>query len=198
MTLSPKVKSNSTRHYKAIGRDLYNIIVKAGIISLIMRCDPHTIYHFPHSFKETVFDGRTMEVVNFEDMQAEDPRSRKSWPQGYTKDDKDTARNYSPLTQIILMDGIEAYRRGGWETADSTRWSPEYAQGTENEGFRVRRIVPAWTYLRWGKPRRFERGVEIANEKIHGKDWNGGFVEFQDVEGVPKPRPVVENDGDSS
>lgn len=90
------------------------------------------------------------------------------------------------------MDGVTAYRQGGWETDVSTPVNPVWAQdgGGADSGVRCRTLTHGWVYCRWGRARRFGKGgVAVDDAKVHGDSWRGdGFVEFGDVPGVPKSK----------
>jgi hypothetical protein len=170
--------------------ELYGLVAHAGILSLLMRIDPHTVYRVTPVLKEDSFRPKYMQCFNNANMEAEDPRDRKDWtgiPPGeihMRKDDK-------PVTQIIVMDGITAYRLGGWEKSESKVWDVKYDDKNydHKRGIRSQLLAHGWVFCRWGRPRKFEGGKEIKNPKIHGSAWkDGGFVEFEDVEGVRRPK----------
>lgn len=93
-----------------------------------------------------------------------------------------------PLTQIVLMYGICAYRKGGWEDPESTIKKRKYEKEEyEQQGVRTRLLTQGWVYCRWGRARKMAGGkADDGGEKVHGEAWNGGFKEFTDVEGVPQ------------
>ena len=168
-------------------KDLYAIVANAGIVSLFMRVDPHTVYHSVPTFKEDNFRPDEMECFNRKIMETTHPLQRKTWPAGTSAEEKKRARNDEALTQIVLLNGITAFRRGGWETGDSTIWKPQYEKGMKNKGIRSRILSHSWVYCRWGRPRRFVQGEEQPDggQKMHGDAWRRpGFVEFRDVANV--------------
>ncbi len=91
------------------------------------------------------------------------------------------------LVQIAIMDGVCAYRRGGWETSRSKVFGKkEFARqkGSKSSksvrGVRERPLTQAWVYCRWGRSRGFKKG-EVGNG---GHKWDhGGRVEGR-VRGV--------------
>ncbi|KAF1851572.1 uncharacterized protein K460DRAFT_240622, partial [Cucurbitaria berberidis CBS 394.84] len=176
---------------------LHKIIAQAGVLSLHMRLDPHTVYYFEPIFKEDTFTANRMECFNFRNMQQRHPRCT---PEEVLKLDeeeqerratlldaeKKRARNDEPLTQITIMDGVCAYRLGGWEKVSSKASQPEYEKPEyKTQGVRARILTHGWVYCRWGRARRFKEGKpNDGGEKVHGDAWKGGFVEFTDVKGV--------------
>lgn len=164
---------------------LYDLVASAGILSLHMRVDPHTVYYFTPVFKEDNFRGKYMESFNHAHMVATHPRDRKTWPPHVSEDEKRRAQNDDALTQITIMDGVTAYRVGGWETSESDPWRVRYAEGSEAKGIRSRILTHGWVCCRWGRARRFVDGRPKDDPKVHGAAWkHPGFVEFRDVEGV--------------
>lgn len=121
-------------------------------------------------------------------MEDTHPRNRKTWPEGTTTEEKNRASGDDALTQIILMDGVTAYRQGGWETGVSTPMNPQWSTegGGKDAGIRCRILTQGWVYCRWGRARKFSNGIATDDPKAHGQGWKGdGFVEFRDVKGVP-------------
>ena len=98
------------------------------------------------------------------------------------------------------MEGITAYRRGGWEknkNGSNERLGlglPVFEKSEyRNMGIRARILTHGWAYCRWGRARSSSdstqnpacRDNEDTGRKIHGDVWrDGGFVDFSDVEGV--------------
>jgi hypothetical protein len=155
-----------------------------------MRLDPHTVYYTTPMFKEDTFQSKYMEAFNRAQMVSTHPREPTTkWPPGITEAEKNRAKGDEPLTQITLLDGITAYRKGGWETQDSSVWEPVYASESGAEtGIRARVLVHGWVYCRWGRARKFVNGRKADERRVHGKAWvEPGFVEFREVEGVPDP-----------
>lgn len=99
--------------------------------------------------------------------------------------EKARARNDDALTQITLMNGVAAYRVGGWEDVESTVTDVRYeTAGHATRGVRERVLSKAWAYCRWGRARKFKDGRADDRAAQHGVVWKGGFKEFTDVEGV--------------
>jgi len=183
--LAPIISLGQETEYPTedIGQGIYDIVATAGILSLQMRADPHTVYYFVPTFKEDTYTSKTMECFNHRNMVDTNPRNKTTWPQGTTEAEKARARNDDGLTQIVLMDGITAYRQGGWETPDSTPFTPKYAEPKGKEtGVRCRVITNSWVYCRWGRARKFKDGKPADDKTAHGATWKDpGFVEFRDV-----------------
>ena len=94
------------------------------------------------------------------------------------------------LTLITIMDGITAYRLGGWEAPSSRLDHVVYEKPKYKDmGVRTRTITHGWVYCRWGRPRSAQATADLGEEtgkKIHGNVWSkGGFANFTDVDGVP-------------
>jgi hypothetical protein len=182
---------NEVTHLSA----LHSIVTQAGLLSLIMRADPHTVYYFEPVFKEDTFTAKRMECFNFQQMQQRNMRTPDTEARLSTREkarralipkaELERSRNDEPLTQITIMHGITAYRLGGWEDARSTLDNVVYEKAEyENLGIRSRILTHAWVYCRWGRARRFKDGKPDDVAAVHGAAWKGGFKEFTDVEGV--------------
>lgn len=84
-------------------------------------------------------------------------------------------RGDEPRVQIVLMDGLTAYRKGGWEARESRVWKPVFAEKEGAEmGIRARVLVHGWVFCRWGRAR------GEGGQRVHGEGWREpGFVEFR-------------------
>ena len=160
--------------------DLYKLTAQAGVLSLLMLVDPHTVYYFKPVFKEDNYNGERMECFNQEEMEDTHPRTRKSWPAHYTEQEKVRAKTDEAVTQIVIHDGLTAYRVGGWETKESTPRNPVYCDEEDQyQGIRSRVLVPGWVYCRWGQSRSAYGGKARTDKTIHGMQWKDpGFVDF--------------------
>jgi hypothetical protein len=175
--------------------DLLTIVTHAGLLALSMRIDPHTVYYVAPAFKEDTFTSQRMECFNQAQMEQTNPRTpdthellhkeEKTRRAGLSTAEKKRAKNNDALTQIIIMDGVTAYRRGGWESADSKVLHVRYEK-TEfaDQGIRARVLTAGWVYCRWGRARQFKDGKSDDIPAVHGVAWNEGFREFSDVAGV--------------
>lgn len=160
-----------------------------------MRLDPHTVYHFAPVFKEQDFSSESMECINHAQMQQTNPRTPDD-AEGLTRAEirrrqrlsaaeKKRAHNDDALTQITVLDGVTAYRVGGWEARDSTLSDVRFEKKEfGNRGVRVRKLTDALVYCRWGRARRFKNGKGDDVAAQHGDAWDGGFVEFARVKGL--------------
>jgi hypothetical protein len=188
MSLRP-VPSN----LRPIRHDLYDLAAQAGILSLLMRVDPHTVYYFTPMFKEDKYDHQYMECFNHAEMQAQNPRTREVWPEHYTAAEISRAKGDEPLTSIVIHDGVTAYRVGGWETTDSTPWKVVHGKDMAGKGIRSRILTHGWVYCRWGRSMSSYGGKGKTDRSVHGVQWKEhgvqwkepGFVGFDEVEGVP-------------
>lgn len=180
----------------SIFTSLHKIVTHAGLLSLNMRLDLHTVYQFAPVFKEDNFTDKAMECFNTTEMQQGNPRtalanlSPAEQDRRRGLDDAETRRSRGDeaLTQITIMDGVSAYRLGGWETKTSTCTAPVYEKPAyRTQGVRARILTHAWVYCRWGRARGFANGKpRDGDAKTHGGAWKGGFVEFDHVPGVPQ------------
>lgn len=127
-------------------------------------------------------------------MEKSHPRSAATvWPAGTTEEERRRAQGDEALHQILLMNGMTAYRRGGWEDWKASKpryvggrkWKGRvYAEkGDEMRGFRARVLAHGWVYCRWGRGRNFTEGRRDDRVEVHGvANWREpGFVEFREV-----------------
>ncbi|KAH7086509.1 hypothetical protein FB567DRAFT_401337, partial [Paraphoma chrysanthemicola] len=174
---------------------LHPIVAQAGLLSLSMRLDSRTAYHFDPMFKGDTFDGKRMECINSEAMAQRNPHTpdnelgltaaEKRRRAGLSAHEKRRSKGDVALTQICIMNGLTAFRLGGWETPVSTSQDPVFEeQKYARRGVRSRMLVRGVVYCRWGRARRFRDGKADDDEKSHGVGWKGGFKEFGDAEGV--------------
>jgi hypothetical protein len=154
-----------------------------------MRLDPHTIYYFPPLHKEDVYSSQFMDCANKSQMQQTHPRTPDAAPQlskieqqrraRIPAAEKERAKNDEPMVQIVVFNGVTAYRMGGWESATSTADKVDYVRSEyERMGIRHRVLTHGRVYCRWG------RGPGVKDPKLHGEAWKGGFWRFSEVEGV--------------
>jgi hypothetical protein len=205
---------NATPELEDIFTPLHKIVTHAGLLSLHMRLDPHTVYHHEPVFKEDNFTSSRMEAMNnqpmrlqnptadlqkdanqlMDDLHIEDEEKQKSfismekkWREELGYEENKRARMDNALTQICILDGVTAYRVGGWEASKSEIRRPVYENGKwKGMGVRARILTHGWMYCRWGRARAFPsiEDKEVG-KRVHGKAWRkGGFFEFAAVEGV--------------
>ena len=201
---------------------LQTLVISAGLLSLHMYLSPNTIYHHVPLFKEDTYVSSSMECFNERAMRLSNMRtsltclsslsSSSSSPSSFrptqeelqqetvrrnrlSETEKRRAGSDVPLVQIVCIEGITAYRRGGWEkNKTSSNENPVFEKSEyRNMGIRARILTHGWTYCRWGRARSSSdstqnpacRDNEDTGRKIHGDVWrDGGFVDFSDVEGV--------------
>jgi hypothetical protein len=143
---------------RSLLNSLHTIVIQAGMLSLLMRLDEHTAYIFMPVFNEVYFSPTCQECYNSDSLEA-------------------TRAEGDMVNQIVIMPGVTAFRRGGWEISTSTLAAPDFMHECENKGIRERQITHGWVFCRRGNPRAVGRGAEE------------GFVEFfPGVQGVPNPR----------
>ncbi|KAF2622966.1 hypothetical protein BU25DRAFT_350935 [Macroventuria anomochaeta] len=185
----------STNSHSIIPR-LHSLTTLAALLSLQMRLDPHTAYHFTPVFKDQPFTHSETECFNHSAMIATHPKgsgdlnliSKFEQARCVTLSDTELARmkRDEGLIQITLLPGITAYRLGGWETPSSAASNPQFEGVGKGKGVRARRLTDAWVYCRWGRQRVWEGGKSADDPAVHGVGWKeGGFVEFfPGVQGV--------------
>ncbi|RMZ67325.1 endoribonuclease l-psp [Pyrenophora seminiperda CCB06] len=176
---------------------LQKIVTEAALVSLHMRLDAHTVYYHEPLFKEDGFVGARMECFNKEDMMQQNPRNvladcspkEQERRARLSETEKQRSKNDQLLTFITIMDGVTAYRMGGWEASSShpdkvVYENPKY----KDQGVRTRIITHGWVFCRWGRPRSAQKTASLDNDKgkkIHGNAWReGGFADFTDIVGV--------------
>jgi hypothetical protein len=175
---------------------LHKLVTIAGVLSLSMRMDMHTAYHIEPVFKEDTFSSDRMLCLNQTEMEQTNPHTADT-EEGLTEAEhlrrsrispaeKTHAKGDVPLTQIVLMDGITAYRRGGWEIPDSTITKLEFEKRQyASMGIRSRELTQGWVYCRWGRERKHTQGRPAEVAAHHGAAWGkGGFINFSQVPGV--------------
>ncbi|KAF2661976.1 hypothetical protein K491DRAFT_570716, partial [Lophiostoma macrostomum CBS 122681] len=181
---------------RPIRQELYSLASQAGILSLLMRLDPHTVYYFTPLFKEDRYDHQSMEAFNDKEMREANPRTRESWPAHYTAAEISRAKGDEALTFIVIHDGVTAYRVGGWETSDSTPWDVVHGKGMQDKGIRSRVLTQGWAYLRWGRSMSSHGGRGKTDSALHGLQWKEpGYVGFDEVDGVSREKKKVTGKG---
>jgi hypothetical protein len=175
---------------------LKDIVTHAGLLRLSMRLDAHTVHYFEPVFKEDTFNGKRMECYNHKSMRHTNSRTPDDdeplLPDGekyrrttIPEAEKKHSKNDDPLTQITIMDGVTAYRLGGWEAPTSSLKNMQFEKFEYGDmGVRSRLITYGWVYCRWGRARKSKDGEAADVPEAHGTAWKGGFKEFTDVEGV--------------
>ncbi|KAF1946784.1 hypothetical protein EJ02DRAFT_491686, partial [Clathrospora elynae] len=102
---------------------VHRIVTEAGLLSLQMRLDPRTVYHFEPVFKEDNYFSKRMNCFNTAKMaqanptieSADLPTAEKVRRAKLPAGEVERARGDQALTQITIMEGVCAYRLGGWE-----------------------------------------------------------------------------------
>ncbi|ORY16649.1 hypothetical protein BCR34DRAFT_476214 [Clohesyomyces aquaticus] len=187
MPSSSRSRSSSSSspplEYQTLLKDLYTLTTRAGALSIQMRIDPHTAYHFTPMFKEDRFLPKFADCFNISRLQAAHPRNpAKVWPDNFSEQEIRKRKLDDAVICVTMMSGVTAYRKGGWEAKDSRVGLVRYEgkDGTE-KGLRSRCLTQGWVYVRWGRGRKWEKGVEVTKKEDYGMLWDGGFVEFRDL-----------------
>ncbi|KAL5113733.1 hypothetical protein ACEQ8H_008375 [Pleosporales sp. CAS-2024a] len=174
---------------------IHTMVTHAGLLSLAMRLDPHTVYHLEPVFKEDRFSSKRMECINQREMEQTNPHTADD-TKGLSKQEKrrratlsdgerKRAKHDEPLTQMTILHGVTAYRLGGWEASNSRIQEVKYEKEEHaNQGLRVRKLTKGLVYCRWGRRRRFQEGKSEDMAEVDGEAGKGGFVEFSEVKGV--------------
>ncbi|CAE7220718.1 hypothetical protein PTTW11_11358 [Pyrenophora teres f. teres] len=164
-----------------------------------MRLDPHTVYHHEPLFKEDHFDGTRMECFNRADLTVQNPRNElakcppaeQARRARLSEAEKKRSKNDGLVTNMTILDGVTAYRLGGWEAPHSRLDNVVFErEGYKRQGVRMRVITHGWVFCRWGRAKSVQRvgGVAIDEEqerRLHGDSWReGGWMGFTDLEGV--------------
>lgn len=141
---------------------LYRIVTTAAFVSIKIRRDLHTIYHFSSSFKDDSFNRETMDCYNRQTMMKKNPHQQEYDPaNGFTDEWLNEHSKDIVLTRICCFDACVAYRRGA---ADKTKEDSK-------RGFTSRKLLPALVACRWGHARFSYKGEEVGK----------GYVEFGNV-----------------
>ncbi|KAI0580652.1 Herpes-BLLF1 domain-containing protein [Pyrenophora tritici-repentis] len=134
---------------------LHTIITQAALVSLHMRLDPHTVYHHAPMFKEDNFDGDRMECFNIAELDIENPHKElaKCPPEEQVRRarlsaaERKRSKGDSLVTAITILDGVTAYRLGGWEAPHSRPSNVVYERDSyKNKGVRTRVLTHGWVY----------------------------------------------------
>ncbi|KAJ4358364.1 uncharacterized protein N0V89_002946 [Didymosphaeria variabile] len=156
-------KAKDSVHLLFIER-LTRLVGTAALLSLQMAADPLTVYYFTPVAKGDRFEPEAHEAVNEKDMERTHPRSLKTtFP---SEEARRRARNDEAVISMVLMHGLTAYRKGGWEAPESDPdWDGEivvgrlYAKEEYGEmGYRARLLTRGWVFCKWGRAERFEGG----------------------------------------
>lgn len=74
---------------------------------------------------------------------------RTSWPSHWTEAEKSLRQGGKVSTQITIMNGITAYRLGGWEAEESTPWKVKYIDDGNRMVLRSRVLTYGWVTYGW-------------------------------------------------
>ena len=161
-----------------------------------MASDPHTVYYHAPVFKEDRFEHAKHEAFNQRKMEQTHPRQPSTvWAPTVSAEEKKRAQGDEALNQILIMGGLTAYRKGGWEDwetsdphwdGDAGRWAGRvYANpGDKDKGFRDRVLTHGWVFCRWGRARRFGKDGQPADEAAVDGEGFRGFVEFRELDEI--------------
>lgn len=180
---------------------LHALTTLAGLLSLHMRLDAQTAYHFAPAFKNSDFSSGDMSCFNHAEMAGTQPRGsgveeglfphEMARREGLSGSERERMRGDGAVVQVCVFPGVVACRRGGFESFSSSLSSittvTALTAPTPNPedtavSVRVRRLTTASVYCRWGRGRAWTDDGKPADEPaVHGAAWNGGFIEFKSV-----------------
>ena len=163
------------RDFQAVVHELFELVSRAGMLSLAMRLDCNTVYHFVPTCTEEQYDNKVMDCGNEDAMRNEHPQ-RREWPAGTTEQERQRAVSDEALITVVCMEGCTAYRRGGWQ--DGAGIHEEHDGG--KMGLRHSMLTTSAVMCRWGRPPARGQTSSFENmKKIHGKAFRQpGFVQF--------------------
>jgi hypothetical protein len=142
-------------------KNLTRLVATAGLLSLQMAADPFTVYYHVPIAKGERFEHAAHVAFNDAEMKRTNPRSPDAvFP---TEEKRKHASKNEALISMVLMNGLTAYRCGGWEDAKSDpEWDGEsftgrvYAKEEYAEvGYRGRLLTHGWVFCKWGRAKIF-------------------------------------------
>ncbi|KKY18218.1 hypothetical protein UCDDS831_g06009 [Diplodia seriata] len=140
-------------------RELYRIVVRAGVLSLHMGLDPHTVYFAVSAGKDDYWNEEEMRAFNRGEMVRTNPTRGGAEGWDGTEEGRERmqkAQYQLALVRMTIFPGWKAFKKGGWGRGDKER------------GLRVCELSRQWVSLRWGEQRTWEarpKGVEDEEEE---------------------------------
>ncbi|KAL1622494.1 hypothetical protein SLS54_005060 [Diplodia seriata] len=140
-------------------RELYRIVVRAGVLSLHMGLDPHTVYFAVSAGKDDYWNEEEMRAFNRGEMVRTNPTRGGAEGWDGTEEGRERmqkAQYQLALVRMTIFPGWKAFKKGGWGRGDKER------------GLRVCELSRQWVSLRWGEQRTWEarpKGVEEEEEE---------------------------------
>ncbi|KAF9729093.1 hypothetical protein PMIN01_12783 [Paraphaeosphaeria minitans] len=156
----PVSRIGATAVHWSLVQALTRLVGTAGLLALQMAVDPFTVYHHVPVANGDRFSHALHEAVNRADMERTHPRSSETvFP---SEEVWRRARYDEAVVGMVLMDGLTAYRAGGWEAAGSDPgWDGDgfvgrvYAKdGDGGRGYRGRVLTHGWVFCEWQGARR--------------------------------------------
>ncbi|OAG00877.1 uncharacterized protein CC84DRAFT_1262964 [Paraphaeosphaeria sporulosa] len=150
----------ATIHWSFI-EALTRLVGTAGLLSLQMAVDPLTVYYHVPVAKGECFSHTLHEAFNNDEMERTHPRSAEMVFQ--SDESRKRARNDEAVVSMVLMDGLTAYRAGGWEAPGSNPlWDGDEVVGRVyakdeyvGKGYRGRLLTPGWVFCKWDRAKGF-------------------------------------------
>ncbi len=144
-------------------RKLWRIVHHAAMLSIRMRGDGSTVYHFPITPKDSEYNKNNLDCINRRQMVDENPyRKMREMGTRWLPDPK----GQLPLVRVVCFPECVAYKRGGWAKGRGREW----------RGFRSKRLIKSLVALRWGKPLKRGSKGPVALKRALAK--NGGWMKW--------------------
>lgn len=127
-----------------------------------MAVDPFTVYYNVPVANGDRFSHALHGSLNSEEMKRSHPRNPGA--ASASEESKKRARNDNAVISMVLMNGLTAYRAGGWEAPESDpKWDGKgfvgrvYArEGDVGVGYRGRVLSHGWVFCKWGRVESFD------------------------------------------
>ncbi|KAL1640877.1 hypothetical protein SLS58_006492 [Diplodia intermedia] len=148
-------------------RELFRIVVRAGVLALHMALDPHTVYFATSAGKDDYWNEDEMRAFNRGEMVRTNPTRRGAEGWDGTEEGRERMRKAQyqlALVRMTIFPGWKAFKKGGWGRGDKVR------------GLRVCELSRQWVSLRWGEQRTSvarPKGVEEEEEEEQTKGKKG-------------------------
>ncbi|KAF2450560.1 hypothetical protein P171DRAFT_479643 [Karstenula rhodostoma CBS 690.94] len=160
-TFNARSKERTARVHWSFIEALTRLVGTAGLLSLQVAVDPFTVYYHVPLANGDRFSHALHEAFNHEEMERSHPRNPET--AFASEEARKRASNDEAVISMVLMNGLTAYRAGGWEAPESDPgWDGEgfvgrvYArEGNGGRGHRERVLAHGWVFCKWGRARRF-------------------------------------------
>ncbi|KAK8164102.1 hypothetical protein IWX90DRAFT_249633 [Phyllosticta citrichinensis] len=180
LALHPMTPQRQQNNQQAVLRVLFELITRAGRLSLQMRLDRNTVYFMTPAHKDEYYDPSNMWVLNDDEMRRNNRYHNDTWD-GMPKAKREQWRAAIfdlALVRVCCFPGFLAFKKGGWDKKFKKR------------GVRVYPIQDKVVALRWGTEKPFSprngtwdewwmvwgeaNGLITENDEEDGEDGEGG------------------------